>query len=107
MQGRQELVGGVGRATEVEEDIDPALARAAVTEPDKLLIAGSALIDDQLKCEALLLMFHIAVPAGDRSIQIKAWAVSTSQWRLPLRPFVLPKQIRQMGMSSRGPLTGV
>ena len=54
-------MGGVGRATEVEEDIDPAVARAALDEPDTLLTAGSALIDDLLRYKArsqACLCFH-------------------------------------------------
>lgn len=49
VKGRQALVGGVGRATEEEEDIDPALAREALRDPSKLMGAGSALIDNLLK----------------------------------------------------------
>ena len=37
LQGRQALQGGVGRAEELEEDVDPKLARSFLGEPDKLL----------------------------------------------------------------------
>ena len=53
LQGRQALVGGVGRATEEEEDIDPALAREALRDPSKLMSTGSDLINNLLKCALL------------------------------------------------------
>ena len=43
-------MGGVGRATEEEEDIDPALAREALRDPSKLMSTGSDLINNLLKC---------------------------------------------------------
>lgn len=42
-------MGGVGRATEVEEDIDVVLAREALRDPSKLLTTGSDMINDLLK----------------------------------------------------------
>ena len=53
LQGRQALVNGVGRATEEEEDIDPALAREALRDPSKLFSTGSDLINNLLKCAPL------------------------------------------------------
>jgi uncharacterized protein YjbK len=37
LKGRQSMVGGVGTATEVEEDVDPKEARTWLQEPNKLL----------------------------------------------------------------------
>ena len=39
----------MGRATEVEEDIDVVLAREALRDPSKLLTTGSDMINDLLK----------------------------------------------------------
>jgi type IV secretory pathway TrbF-like protein len=73
------LVGGVGRATEVEEDIDPAVARAALEEPDKLLTAGSALIDDLLRCnEAFAHVVSNVIQVQENSI-VQELAASMSR----------------------------
>ncbi|KAL3146052.1 hypothetical protein ABBQ38_015404 [Trebouxia sp. C0009 RCD-2024] len=46
MKGRQSMVGGVGTATEVEEDVDPAEARKWLTNPDALLnLQGSDILE--------------------------------------------------------------
>jgi len=46
MKGRQSMVGGVGTATEVEEDVDPAEARKWLTDPDALLnLQGSDILE--------------------------------------------------------------
>ena len=46
VQGRQSMVGGVGTATEVEEDADPAEARKWLTNPDALLnLQGSSILE--------------------------------------------------------------
>ena len=40
------MIGGVGTATEVEEDANPADARKWLTNPDALLnLQGSAILD--------------------------------------------------------------
>lgn len=40
------MVGGVGTATEVEEDVDPAEARTWLTNPDALLnLQGSDILE--------------------------------------------------------------
>lgn len=45
-QGRQSMVGGVGTATEDEEDVNPAEARTWLQDPDKLLnLQGSAILE--------------------------------------------------------------
>ncbi|KAK9862383.1 hypothetical protein WJX84_002438 [Apatococcus fuscideae] len=41
---RQDIVGGVGRAEELEEDVDPKAARSFLGEPDKLLNLNSPLM---------------------------------------------------------------
>ncbi len=45
MQGRMAMEGGVGRATEVEEDIDPATGRDFLEHPDKLLALESPILE--------------------------------------------------------------
>lgn len=46
LQGRQSMVGGVGTATEVEEDANPAEARKWLTDPDALLnLQGSDILE--------------------------------------------------------------
>ena len=46
MQGRQSMVGGVGTATEDEEDVNPAEARKWIQQPDLLLnLQGSPILE--------------------------------------------------------------
>lgn len=46
LQGRQSMVGGVGTATEVEEDCNPAEARKWLKDPDALLnLRGSNILE--------------------------------------------------------------
>ncbi|GAQ78699.1 hypothetical protein KFL_000170450 [Klebsormidium nitens] len=42
------LTDGVGRSEELEEEIEPALARACVVEPSKVLTAGSPLLNQMV-----------------------------------------------------------
>ena len=44
VQARQALQGGVGRAEEMEEDVDPQEARSFLGQPDKLLNLDSPLM---------------------------------------------------------------
>lgn len=49
MQGRIKLEGGIGRATEVEEDVDPLLARTFLAEPNGLLDLDCQVVQDLKK----------------------------------------------------------
>ena len=46
LQGRQELVGGIGRGTELETDLDPVRARDLLQAPDKLLSLKVDFVDN-------------------------------------------------------------
>lgn len=48
-QGRQELVGGIGRGTELERDLDPQRARSLLTSPDGLLDLKIDFVDELCK----------------------------------------------------------
>lgn len=45
LQGKQVLKDGIGRAPEEEETVDPAAARAFLTDPDRLLNLGTPLLE--------------------------------------------------------------
>lgn len=51
MKGRQSMVGGVGTATEVEEDCNPAEARTWLKDPDALLNLKGSNILEKLRTE--------------------------------------------------------
>lgn len=51
MKGRQSMVGGVGTATEDEEDVDPAAARKWIEDPDLLLNLQNSPILEKLRRE--------------------------------------------------------
>ena len=46
MQGKQELVGGVGRGSELETEIDPINARQLLEQPNKLLDLQVDFVDE-------------------------------------------------------------
>lgn len=48
-QGRQSMVGGVGTATEDEEDVNPAEARTWIDNPDLLLNLQNSAILEKLR----------------------------------------------------------
>ncbi|EFN57892.1 hypothetical protein CHLNCDRAFT_29986 [Chlorella variabilis] len=45
VKGKQVLKDGIGRAPEEEETVDPAAARAFLTDPDRLLNLGTPLLE--------------------------------------------------------------
>ena len=49
MQGKQELVGGVGRGSELETEIDPINARQLLDQPNKLLNLHVDFVDELQK----------------------------------------------------------
>lgn len=49
-QGKQELVGGIGRGTELETDIDPIKARELLQHPDGLLQLKIDFVDNLCRC---------------------------------------------------------
>jgi thymidine phosphorylase len=49
LQGKQVLSAGIGRASEVEEEVDPIKARQYLQEPSSLLQLPSTLIQDMTK----------------------------------------------------------
>ena len=49
MQGKQELVGGIGRGSELETDIDPAKGRQLLKDPTQLLGMHIDFVDDLQK----------------------------------------------------------
>lgn len=75
IKGRQALVGGVGRATEVEEDIDVVLAREALRDPSKLLTTGSDMINDLLKLHNITELKCLGGFKNDRTVF--AWCGQT------------------------------
>jgi hypothetical protein len=46
VQGKQVLKDGIGRATEVEEAVDPAAARSFLEHPEQLLELDSPLMQN-------------------------------------------------------------
>lgn len=49
LKGKQLLVDGIGRATEVENDVDPAAARRFLEHPDDILAHACDLVDGMRK----------------------------------------------------------
>eukprot|EP00775_Hariotina_reticulata_P007407 gene7407-7616_t len=53
LKGKQVLAAGIGRASEVEEEVDPIQARKYLQEPSSMLLLPSTLIQDMTRHFAL------------------------------------------------------
>ncbi|DBA68804.1 TPA: hypothetical protein ACH3X2_013418 [Trebouxia sp. C0005] len=82
MKGRQSMVGGVGTATEVEEDCNPAEARKWLKDPDALLNLRGSNILEKLRTE--LKPKHLVCLGGSRMYG-KTTIMRASRWSL-MRP---------------------
>ena len=50
VQGQQVLKEGIGRGSEVEEDVDPLYARTFMEHPENLLHLQSEILQNILRC---------------------------------------------------------
>lgn len=70
MQGQQVLKDGIGRGSEVEEDIDPKLARTFLSDPDRILDLDSQILQPLLKSVTFFVW-----------VQMCRCREGTAQWR--------------------------
>ena len=60
-QGKQNIIGGIGRGSEEEHDIDPEAAREYLQAPSKLLDLDSPIIQRLIKCDASQVFAYLSV----------------------------------------------